>query len=122
HLMTRRDRPLSWTSPAALWRSRNDKFARWFGDPTNDVRGAWVAGLRAAGADPDFTIRAGGAESASFVVVGDTGAGDGSQEAVVPGLLEVAGDTDFMYVLSDVVYPAGGIDEYEEKFFRPYQK
>jgi Calcineurin-like phosphoesterase len=123
HLMTWRDRPLSWSSPSALWRSRNDQLVRRFGDPTNDTRRAWVAGQLAAGADPDFTVRTGDAdaESASFVVIGDTGEGDGSQYAVVPGLLQVAADTDFMYVLSDVVYPAGGIDEYEEKFFHPYE-
>ncbi len=26
-----------------------------------------------------------------------------------------------MFIVSDVVYPAGGIDEYEDKFYRPYK-
>ena len=120
-LLTKKDVPLSWINPGPLWRSRNDKLVRWFRDPTNDVRRAWVAGLRAAGADPDFTVREVTGESTSFIVIGDPGEGDGSQYAVVPGLLKVARATDFMFVLSDVVYPAGGINQYEEKFFRPYQ-
>jgi len=39
----------------------------------------------------------------------------------VPALLGSAGDTDFAVLASDVIYPAGGVAEYERKFFAPYR-
>jgi hypothetical protein len=57
----------------------------------------------------------------SFLVMGDTGEGDESQYAVVPPLLRQADGTAFLFICSDVIYPAGGIDEYKERFFRPYR-
>ncbi len=57
----------------------------------------------------------------SAIVMGDTGEGDGSQYALVPGLLKEGGGSDFMFILSDVIYPAGGIDDYEDRFYRPYK-
>jgi hypothetical protein len=119
-LLPRADRPLSWINPLPLWRSRNDTLARLFGDPTNDMRRAWVRQL--PGREHDFAIHdyADRAEI-SVALLGDTGEGDGSQYAVVPGLLKEAGGSDFMFIISDVIYPAGGIDEYENKFYRPYK-
>ena len=32
-----------------------------------------------------------------------------------------ARDTDFLFICSDVIYPAGGIEDYRDKFFRPYR-
>ena len=95
--------------------------ARWFGDPTNDMRRAWVEQL-SDGRPSDFTIRdyADQAEI-SVLVLGDTGEGDGSQYALVPGLVSESAGTAFAFVLSDVIYPAGGIDDYENKFYRPYK-
>jgi hypothetical protein len=117
-LLTKRDRPFSWLSPAPIWRSRNDRLARWLGDPTNDRRRAWMAALGANGSDlvVDYSQR----EQISFLVMGDTGEGDASQYAVVPPLLSQAGDTAFLFICSDVIYPAGGIAEYKDRFFRPY--
>jgi hypothetical protein len=121
-LLTDRTLPLSWIDPRPLWRSRNDKLVRWFGDPTNDLRRRWIKGRHAAGVPSDFTIRDfARRDSVSFVVMGDTGEGDGSQYALVPCLLEQAGESDFMVICSDVIYPAGGIDEYEDKFYRAYR-
>src|SRR6185437_2864996 len=90
-LLTKRDRPFSWLSPAPIWRSRNDRLARWLGDPTNDRRRAWMAALGANGSDlvVDYSQR----EQISFLVMGDTGEGDASQYAVVPPLLSQAADT-----------------------------
>src|SRR5207247_6347594 len=106
--------------PYALWRSRNDKLARWFGDPTDDLRREWIR--RLGGPQQDFTIGDYADRSdVSVTLLGDTGEGDGSQYALVPGLLKECGDSDFMFILSDVIYPAGGIDEYEDKFYRPYK-
>ena len=119
-LLPHSDRPFSWINPAPLWRSRNDTLARLFGDPTNDMRRAWVQPL--TGSQDDFTIRDySDRPEISVAVLGDTGEGDGSQYAVVPGLLEEARVTDFMFIVSDVIYPAGGIDDYENKFYRPYR-
>src|SRR5437870_5209755 len=93
-LMTKRDRPFSWIGLKPIWESRNDRLARWLGDPTNDRRRAWMAELGAGGSDlvVDYSDR----ERISFLVMGDTGEGDGSQYAVVPPLLAEADDTEFL--------------------------
>jgi hypothetical protein len=116
------DRPFSWLNPVPLWQARNDRVARWFGDPTNDVRRAWVRQQLAQGVAPDFVVGVSdpNASQVSFVVLSDTGEGDGSQYAVAPVLERAAGDTAFMVICSDVIYPAGGVSEYEDKFYRPY--
>jgi hypothetical protein len=118
----RHTRRFSWLSPRPLWRSRNDRVARALGDPTNERRKAWMKMLDPSGAS-DLTVDRGrGDGSTSFLVVGDTGEGDESQFAVVPPLLGQAAGTDFMFICSDVIYPAGGMEEYEDKFFWPYRE
>ncbi len=119
-LLPHGDRPFSWMNPLPLWRSRNDTLARRLGDPVNDLRRGWVEHL--PGRQYDFTVTDYAHRSEiSVALLGDTGEGDGSQYAVVPGLLTETGDCEFMFIVSDVVYPAGGIDEYEDKFYRPYK-
>lgn len=118
-------RPFSWLSPVPLLQARNDPLARVLGDPTDAQRQHWVDEMLAAG-DGELTFRAntsgdGANGDVAFLVLGDTGEGDASQYCVVPGLLEKARDTAFMAIASDVIYPAGGINEYETKFFHPYQ-
>ncbi len=113
----KRRRPFSWLSPVPLWQSRNDRLARWFGDPTNDRRRAW---LRQLPQSSDFVLRQAATDAVSFLVMGDTGEGDASQFAVVEPLLSRSADTAFLFLCSDVIYPAGGIEEYEDKFFAPY--
>jgi hypothetical protein len=117
-LMTKRDIPFSWLSPAPLWQSRNDRLARWLGDPTDGHRRAWMEDRGRDNADlvVDYTSQ----ESISFLVMGDTGEGDASQFAAVRPLESQARGTAFLFICSDVIYPAGGVDAYEEKFFRPY--
>lgn len=110
----------SWRRPSVLWRSRNDVVARWFGDPTGERRRRWVAGQIDAGVDRSFAMP-GPAGEFSMLVVGDTGEGDRSQYAVVPGLLNAGAGTDFMVIASDVIYPVGSANDYPEKFFRPYR-
>ncbi|MEW1642791.1 MULTISPECIES: metallophosphoesterase [unclassified Streptomyces] len=112
---------VSWLNPRTLWAARNGVLASWFGDPTGDTRGRWVAQREAAGAPADKVIRRGGPDTFSFMVIGDTGEGDDPQYAVVPGFLKVSQGTDFAVVASDVIYPVGTADDYETKFFRPYQ-
>jgi hypothetical protein len=118
-LPDRRVRGLSWLNPIVLLRSRNDLIARWFGDPTDDVRRRWVAQRLDSGVDPDLMISRPGPES--LLVLGDSGEGDRSQYAVVPGLLQAGAGTSFMIISSDVIYPIGSINDYPDKFFRPYQ-
>jgi calcineurin-like phosphoesterase family protein len=117
-LVPRSAKPFSWLSPRPLWQSRNDRLARVFGDPTDDRRRAWMAKL--APADPDLLVDLSDRDPVAFLVAGDTGEGDGSQFAVAEPLLSRAQDTTFLFVCSDVVYPAGGIDAYRDKLFLPY--
>jgi hypothetical protein len=114
--------PFSWLNPVPLWRSRNDRIARALGDPTNDRRRAWMEQLDPSG-NSDLTVDRGqDGGTGSFLVLGDTGEGDESQFAVVAPLLSQAAGTDFMFIPSDVIYPAGGALEYEDKFFWPYRR
>ncbi|MER7501659.1 metallophosphoesterase [Nonomuraea pusilla] len=85
------------------------------------MRTRWARAQLDRGVDPDFRIdqRLGG--HFSFLLLGDTGEGDASQYAVVPGMLKAGRDTSFAIIASDVVYPAGSGNEYGDKFFRPYK-
>lgn len=115
-------RSFSWLDPVPLWRSRNQNLARLFGDPTNHERRRWMELQRGAGKLPDDLIVADHAalDSVSFIVIGDTGEGDASQLAVVKPLLARGRDTDFMIVCSDLIYPSGDAEDYDAKFYGPY--
>jgi hypothetical protein len=104
-----------------VWEARNDTVARLLGDPALRERPRWVRRMRAAGAPADMRIDREELTTPSWVVMGDTGEGDASQYAVVPPLLAAGGDTDFMVLASDVVYPAGAAVDYPERFYRPYR-
>ena len=116
-------RSLSWISPRPLWEARNDRIVRVLGDPTNNERTRWVAAMRAKGnIDPDLIVRRyAEAETLSFMILGDPGEGDDSQYHVLRPLYATAGGTAFTYIVSDVIYPAGDVNEYEDKFFWPYR-
>src|SRR4051794_14655661 len=111
--------PLSWLNFATLWRSRNDTVAKVIGDPTDDLRRAWMRAATRAGGAPVIDHRGEGANA--FMIVGDPGEGDASQWATIPPLEAVWGGTRFMVIMSDVIYPAGCVNEYEEKHYRPYR-
>jgi hypothetical protein len=117
-------RPLSWLQPRMLWESRNDVVAKRVGDPVNDLRRAWMRAVteKAEGeGDPRRIDRMGKAD-VSFMVIGDPGEGDASQWATIPPLEAIWEGTDFAVIMSDVIYPAGNANEYEEKFYRPYRE
>jgi hypothetical protein len=115
-------REFRWTSPRPLWESRNDPLARRLGDPTNDERRRWVAAMRAKGVDPELVVRRyADRESLSFLVLGDPGEGDASQYHVLRPLNAKAEGIAFTYIVSDIIYPAGDVNEYEDKFFWPYR-
>ncbi|OUC87342.1 metallophosphoesterase family protein [Streptosporangium minutum] len=111
----------TWLSPRTVWKSRNEVLAGLFGDPSGQVRARWTASQRERGVDPSFRIPMDVGPEFSFLVLGDTGEGDASQYAVIPGLLKLGADTSFAVIASDVIYPTGSGNEYEDKFFRPYK-
>jgi len=123
-----RRRHFSWLNPRTLWQSRrNEWIARFLSDPVNDERRHWVDAQRQRperqrpDVPKDFIIDRSDLDPARFLVVGDTGEGDESQWALVPSLLERGKDTHFMVICSDVVYPAGDVNEYLNKFYKPYK-
>src|SRR5215210_5854021 len=115
--------PFSWINPLPMWRSRNQILGQIFGDPTNDERRLWMKMQREARALPENLIldQHAGLEEVSFLVLGDPGEGDASQYAVVKPLLVCGDGTDFMVVLSDVIYPSGDAEDYDAKFYDPYE-
>lgn len=123
-------RRFNWLSPLILWRSRNNVLAGLSGDPTERARVLWTAerraALLAAGEPPvvsdDFTLERPELGDFSFMVIGDTGEGDRGQYAVVPAFLSAAQGSEFTVVASDVVYPAGDVNEYIAKFFVPFAR
>ncbi|MEU6710366.1 metallophosphoesterase [Nonomuraea sp. NPDC046802] len=115
------NRGFSWLNLRTLWRSRNEILAGLFGDPSGEVRARWIAAQEARGIDPEFRIKPPLGGNFSFLLLGDTGEGDASQYAVVPGMLKEGKDTSFAVIASDVIYPTGSGNEYGDKFFRPYK-
>lgn len=115
-------RKLSWASPRPLWQCRNQVIAQVFGDPTPDHRNRWLDLLGRHPDDPLLVTGYADRDSVSFLVIGDTGEGDASQYRVVPTLLHQGRDTDFMFICSDVIYPAGGVEEYGPKVLGPYRE
>lgn len=117
-------RALKWLDLRTLWVSRNDILAKVVRDPTLDARRAWLASLRNADANrspsPDLTVTRHRGPSARFLVMGDTGEGDNSQFALVPMLRRLYDESDFLFILSDVIYPAGDAYEYPRKFYDAY--
>src|ERR671910_2489061 len=122
-MVSAESRPFSWLSLAPLWRSRNQIVSTLLGDPTNEERRRWMKKQHKAGKlQPDQVIQEHkDLEEFSLLVVGDTGEGDASQFAVVPPMLKAGRDTAFMVICSDVIYPSGDAEDYEEKFYRPYE-
>ena len=117
-----RERPqFSWLQPVNVWQSRNDQIAKRLHDPINDERRRWVAALKPGPPDRgDFVVDRSDLDSVKFLVLGDSGEGDMSQYSLVRPMLERGSDTDFIFVCSDVIYPAGSINQYAEKFYCPY--
>ena len=113
-----------WISPAPLLASINDKVVKGLDDLVNEVRSRWIAAQRAAGRlDQGLAVRAYADEEAiSFLILGDPGEQDASQYAVVEPLLEVGDDTHFLLIASDVIYPAGDINEYIDGFYLPFER
>ena len=69
--------------------------------------------IRPDGVDGDF----------SFLVIGDPGEGDASQYSLISRYLTLGlrDDVKFLIVSSDVIYPAGSMQDYEANFYLPFQ-
>lgn len=118
-----RRRRFSWLSRKVLIESRNDQFAKLIYDPVLDQRSRWLSAQRARGVQGDFpnlVIDRTELDECTFLVVGDPGEGDRSQKAVAEAVTRDDLESDFMLILSDVVYPSGDINEYPGKFYEPY--
>ena len=132
----------SWFSPAPLLASINDIIAKGVDDVINAHRQGWVNRLRAGSGEEvenDLCVgvrsRVPGASKRpvrdlaepTFLIVGDTGEQDASQYAVVRPLLSVCGDgaasgSDFLIIASDVIYPAGDVNDYIDGFYLPFEQ
>ena len=105
-----------WNSWAAsrtdTWRAAMVRAVVASGRTTLDGRGFMVT-------PANFT----GAEPFSFIVIGDTGEGDASQQVLKDSLLRAANADDVRFVVlsSDVVYPTGAMKDYESRFWLPFK-
>ncbi len=59
--------------------------------------------------------------ASSFLIVGDPGEQDASQYVVAAAMEEHA-DVDFVVICSDVIYPAGDVNDYVDGFYVPYRR
>ncbi|HWJ53208.1 MAG TPA: hypothetical protein VNT24_07525, partial [Propionibacteriaceae bacterium] len=109
---------LSWISAKALIDSVNHALDRFSDGLVPQLRSHWVATTTAPELRvierPDIT---------SFVIIGDTGEKDASQYVVCPSLSAAVRDhrPGFVMIASDVIYPAGDVDDYLDGVYRPYR-
>ncbi len=108
---------LSWLSLRALAASLNQVTVT--RPMIHELRRRWDERLGQTTAAGGRVVDLAGASS--FVVVGDTGEQDKSQYAVAPALVSESDEVDFLVISSDVVYPAGGVNDYVDAVFRPYE-
>ena len=85
-----------------------------------------VARIYGGDTDKLFQITAGiaGAGDFSFLVIGDPGEGDASQYSLISRYLDLGSrnDVKFLVVSSDVIYPAGAMEDYEANFYLHFQR
>ena len=132
----------SWFSPAPLLASINDIIAKGVDDVINAHRQGWLSRQRNASAEViDDDLRIGirsmspRAETSTdrqlkeltFLIVGDPGERDASQYAVVEPLLSTCDDgapdgSAFLVIASDVIYPAGDVNDYIDGFYLPFER
>lgn len=113
----------TWISPGPLLASVNDQIVKGLEDLVNDRRSRWVNTVRRGDWSDDalrVTTHA-DRDDVSFLIIGDPGEQDASQYATVAPILAKGGDTDFAVVASDVIYPAGDVNDYLDGFYLPFQ-
>ena len=111
-----RPKSLSWLNPKVLINSRNEIVAH-IHDPVPDFRRRWLSRLP----DPGQLVVDLGYDAFSFALMGDTGEGDNSQYALIPSLKRECPDARFLFICSDLIYPAASVADYRYKFYWPYQ-
>jgi hypothetical protein len=86
-----------------------------------------MAAQRAAGVlanFPDLVVGLGDPDNrpTKCLILGDPGEADGSQFAVIDPMFSVDAEfgSDFMVILSDVIYPAGNVNDYVNAFYNAY--
>ena len=111
-------RSLSWISARALIDAVNQILDVGADGLITQLRGEWVR--RGSGASPELVDRSG---DTCFIVLGDTGEQDASQFVVCPALSAAvrAHHPGFVLIMSDVIYPAGDVDDYRDGLYRPYR-
>jgi Calcineurin-like phosphoesterase len=107
---------------AGIWNSwAESRTDRWREEMARAVLAAQGGGVTPA----TFAVAPEGVNSGdfSFIVIGDTGEGDASQQVLRDQLLAVANQAGvrFVVISSDVVYPAGAMRDYEAKFWLPFK-
>jgi hypothetical protein len=115
-----------WLAPARLLDSVNDQISKGISDLVNARRMRWVNVLRQAHPAPpgepyEWRLPRTDLKEFSFTILGDPGEQDRSQYAVVAPLMAKSEKSRFMVILSDVIYPAGDVNQYVDGFYRPYQ-
>jgi len=111
-------RSLSWISARALIDAVNQLLNVGADGLITQLRGEWVR--RGGGATPRVVDRSG---DTCFIALGDTGEQDASQFVVCPALSATvrAHQPGFVLIMSDVIYPAGDVDDYRDGLYRPYR-
>jgi uncharacterized membrane protein HdeD (DUF308 family) len=106
---------------AGMWNS-------WAESRTDEWREAMVRAVAGPGA-PNFSSASGptfaveppvaGSEDFSFLVIGDPGEGDASQQVLRDQVIFAAAQplVKFLVISSDVIYPTGAMKDYEAKFW-----
>jgi hypothetical protein len=130
-LLRRRRRRIAsmyWFNPRVFIEARNDQLVRrYLSTFVERRRSQWLEAIGARGfaGHDDRVLRpelSGGLGSGfSFLLLGDTGDRDGSQYAVAEAIRARAEGTAFMIIASDVVYPAGGPNNYPDALYLPYR-
>ena len=109
---------LSWISAKALIDSVNHGLDRFSDGLVPQLRSHWVA----TNPTPELRILE-RPDVTTFVIIGDTGEQDASQYVVCPSLSAAvrAHQPGFVMIASDVIYPAGAVDDYYDGVYRPYR-
>ena len=115
---------MSWFFDTENWAS--GIWNSWAESRTDEWREAMIPAVAgSAGVTPaTFALTPPGTDGDfSFIVIGDTGEGDASQNALRDQLLKVAATeaVRFVVISSDVVYPNGSMIDYEAKFWLPFK-
>ncbi len=109
---------LSWISAKALIDSINHGLDRFSDGLVPQLRQHWVQ--RVPGPPLRIIERP---DDTTFMIIGDTGEQDASQYVVCPSLSAAvrAHEPGFVMIASDVIYPAGDVDDYRDGVYRPYR-